>query len=750
MVDLVAVVIPAVAVLVLVLVGRLLATRSSRHRVRVYELRFPSQLDTEAVKAFLRSLTGLLPPRWQRLLSSSPAVAFEVIATTSGIRHRLVVPERVHGYVMAQLAATLPQVAVVEVTDRPQRPDLAAELAITDVRRPLAVERPEGVAASFLASYLPLHRHERVHASWLVTPHPPVSPIKPPSRAASNGLRLTDDLGVALRDSESVRAARAKQASPVFLAVGRLGVTAADASRRRALMRRLLGAFHSLNAPGVHLRRRALPSWIVAARVERSSLPAFEYPVVVNVDELAALIAWPLGSPRLPGLEQLLHQVYEPSKAIPTSGRVVAQSTYPGTDRTLALSTTDSLRNMWLTGPTGVGKSAALGSLILQDVEANRSVVVFDPKGDLIADVLDRIPAHRVRDVILLDPSDDSRPVPFNPLANAHRNPELIADQVLHTFSRLYKAYWGPRTADVLHACLLTLASQPGSTLVDIPTLLINPVARRQFVGAVDDFVLRQFWAGYEAMSAGERTQAIAPLLNKVRPFVMRPRLRAMLGQPEPTFTMEEVINGGKVLLISLPAGLIGEEASALVGTLALARLWQAIQGRAGTAADRRRPVFCYVDEFQGVAALPTSLGDILAQTRGLAAGFVLANQHPGQLSAEIRQAVSANCRSKLVFQTSAADAPAMARELGVRPEDLTALPVFEVVATLVANGQVQPPASGRTLGWPPPTGQAAAVRAASRARYGRDRAEVEAAIRARQEGPRPEGSTLRKPRGES
>jgi hypothetical protein len=240
--------------------------------------------------------------------------------------------------------------------------------------------------------------------------------------------------------------------------------------------------------------------------------------------------------------------------------------------------------------------------------------------------------------------------------------------------------------------------------------------------------------------------------MNKLRQFLLRPRLRAVIGQAEPTFTLEEVLNERKILIVSLPAGLIGEEAAALIGSLVVARLWQAIQSRAALSPDRRRPAFVFLDEFQSFVQPGTDLGAVLAQSRGLGVGFTLAHQHLGQLPVDLRQAVAANARSKAVFQTAAGDASAMVRELGppVEASDLVSLPAFEVVAVLAAEGQVAAPVSGRTFPLPQPTGRGEAARAASRARYGRDRAEVDAAIRARQEGPRPDGPTLRRKRGGS
>ena len=378
-----------------------------------------------------------------------------------------------------------------------------------------------------------------------------------------------------------------------------------------------------------------------------------------------------------------------------------------------------------------------------------RSVVVVDPKGDLVADVLDRVPPDRVGDVILLDPTDVDRPAGFNLLAGASEAPELVTDQVVSVFHNLYSAFWGPRTDDILRAALLTLASEPGMTLVEVPLLLTDEGFRRRLVSGVDDPVaLEPFWAWYEAMSPAERAQAIGPVLNKLRTFLLRRRLRNVIGQADSTFELDAVLRDRKILLVSLAKGLLGEDAAALLGSAVLARLWHAVQGRAALPPSARTPVFCHIDEFQDYLNLPTSLADVLAQARGYGFGLTLAHQHLGQLPALIRQAVLANARSRVVFQTAASDAQALAREFAphLAAADLQALGPFEAVVAAAAGNRVLPPASMVTLPPSEPTGHGAAARALSRQRYGRDRTEVEQAMRDRLDR-RPVGGDVKRRR---
>lgn len=337
-------------------------------------------------------------------------------------------------------------------------------------------------------------------------------------------------------------------------------------------------------------------------------------------------------------------------------------------------------------------------------------------------------------DVVVLDPSED-RPVGLNPLSGAA--PELVADQLLGILARLYRDSWGPRTADVLYAGLLTLARVPGMTLAALPLLLTNAGFRRRVIGSLDDpFGVEPFWAWYEQLSPEQLQQVVAPVMNKVRPFLLRPSLRAVIGQAEPRFGLRSVFTDRQALLVSLPKGLLGPEGSSLLGTLILNQLWQTALGRAAVAPERRHPVFVYVDEVQEYLNLPTDVGDLLAQARGLGVSFALAHQHLGQLPPELQAAVLANARSRVVFQAGAGDAGVLSRHHPeLRPEDIVGLDRYEAYVSLVTQGRVSPYMSGRTRPPGPTTGDPAAVRQLSRQRYGVPRADTETALRRLIEG---------------
>jgi hypothetical protein len=726
---------------------RVLLVRAEADGRRSFAVTYPRGSSPEQVLAFTRSLAGLLAPRWRRLFGS-PAVVIETTADDSGIAHRLRLPAGSAEYVLAQLRAALPGVRIEEAEADPITARLAFELRTTSATKSLRVDAPEQTAAALLATLQPLRAGEQVVVQWIVSPAPPVPvPEVVTLRDGRSALAALFGGPEPVRvPAELVASEREKRSESALAAVVRIGVRTGSAARDRSLIRRVLGALHLATAPNARLRVRLLPDPVVAARMTRAAVPLLGWPCVVNAKELAAFAGIPMGEPRIAGLTLGASPQLPPAADIPRTGRLLGRATFPGAERPVAISPTDSLRHLHVVGPTGVGKSTLLLNLICGDLADGHGVVVVDPKGDLLAQTLDAVPKRRLGDVILLDPTDTERPVGFNVLGASGGAPELVADQVVALFRSLYAAFWGPRTDDIMRAALLTLTRRPGLTLAEVPLLLTDPGFRRPLTASLDDHVLEGFWAWYEELSAGERAQAVGPVLNKLRTFLLRKRLRNVIGQRESTFSLTEVLAARKVLLVNLAVGVLGEDAARLLGSAILTQLWQAVQARAALPPEARPLVFGFVDEWQRFVGSPTSFADLLAEARGYRFGLTLAHQHLSQLPPDLRQAVLANARSRVAFQLGHADAVLLAKEFGpdVTADDLGALGAFEAVAQVAAGARVSPPVSIATPPAPPALGTAQAVRALSRQRYGRPATDVERELRERVEGVPAEGPIRR------
>ena len=621
-------------------------------------LTWPREVTTEQVGAALRALNGLSTPRRR------DAIVLQVVAEAGAIEHHIGLPAAKEQALVHQLRQALPGVGTEVLDLSPQvEVDLAWRLWLSTRRRPLAIDQAEALAGGLLAALGSVASDELLILQWILGPvrRPLFVTTKTPG-VHSDSLALSVALapfgGPGELDAPARRALLAKQGEPGWRAIGRLAVRASGIRRQRQLLGRVSAALRTAQAPGVELGLRPTSTRSLA----EARLP-WHWPLALNVSELVGLAAWPVGTLDLLPIRRSTSRPLVPPRAVSAVGRVVAEATFPGQQRALALNPPDALQHLHVLGPTGVGKSTLLLNLIVQDLTAGRGVVVIEPKGDLIADVLERVPPVRRDDVVVLDPTDDRRPVGLNPLAGHGQPGELLADQLLGVFHGLYEGSWGPRLQDVLHAGLLTVAGRPGLTLCHLPLLFTNPGFRRSLVGRVrEDVALGPFWAWFDNLSEAERATVLAPVMNKLRAFLLRPRVRAVLGQAEPRFALRQVFTERKVLLVNLAKGALGPEASQLLGSLVIAQLWQTILGRSGVAPERRHPVFVYVDEWQDYLRLPTDLGDVLAQSRSLGVGLTLAHQHLGQLSPAMRAAVLANARSRVVFQTSHDDAALLVR----------------------------------------------------------------------------------------
>ena len=504
----------------------------------------------------------------------------------------------------------------------------------------------------------------------------------------------------------------------------RLGVRAASPLRQRVLLQGLLGALRLLEGPGVRLRARTEhPAKLDGVR--RPWRPGLE----LGAGEIVAMAGWPVGEGALPATPSAHPRMLALPSARETQ-RAFATGVADQAGERLGISIGDALYHTVLLGPTGAGKSTALAHLALADIRAGRGVLLIDPKTDLVADILARIPEQRRDDVVVIDPTS-SRPVGINPLARVQTarsgaSPELVADTVLATFKGVFAESWGVRVEQVLSAALVTLARTPGATLVDLPLVLTNAAYRQRLIAAsgADPLGTGQFWAAYEALSEAQRQQWVGPVLTRLQPFLIRPHLRATLGQAAPLFDLGEVFTRRRIVLVSLNKGVLGAESARLLGSLLVGQLWPLILARAAVEPSRRHVVSVFIDEVQDYLSLPGSLADALAQARSLGAAFHLAHQYRGQLPAALKAGIDANARNKIIFSLSAADAAELARQaIDLEAADFQLLPRFGVYARTMHHGRENPWCQATTLPPTPPTQDALALRAASQARYGQDAA---------------------------
>lgn len=668
-----------------------------------YRLRFPRELSADALLAALSALSGV---------ASGTRLVFDLTASERGIEHRLALTPKAAETVLGSLRAAIPSLRLDAIeSPTASRPAQRALWQTAPATAAIRIDDLPAIAASLLASFFPLTTAETVRLSWTLSPH-----LRPP-------LPLTPEIQ---RDGRQ-RVLMAKLTQPGFNAFGVLSIQARTGARVTQLMRRTAAALWSLSTP--YGRLVADPYWY--GQLLRLFGQRGRY---LSVAELAAIIGWPLGGPDLPGLELGAAKRLVPSLHLPHVGRVLGLSNFAGVQRPVAISPAASTRGLYVLGPTGTGKTSLLQNLIADDLAQGRGLAVIETNGDLVNELLDRIPPERTQDVVLLNPLDPEYAVGFNPFASSG-DPSLVADQLGELFQNLWSAYWGPRTGQLAHMGLLTLARRTGSTLLDLPRLFLDESFRERVLTDLNDPVgLEPDWQWFGALPAKEQATVIAPLLNKVRQFTARPAIRTMLGQAAPPLSMSRLLAERKILLVYLPKGLIGSETAQLLGCLILTGLWQAATERAGLARAERHSFGLYVDEVQDFGAAPIPWDEMFAQGRKYGLALTVAHQNLEQLPRELREVVLANARSKAVFALSASDARVLEHLFApaLAASDLQALDAYTIAAQVALDdGSTARPV---TLTTPPPPatlGSRQQVIHASRSHYARPRGEVETELRA-------------------
>lgn len=531
---------------------------------------------------------------------------------------------------------------------------------------------------------------------------------------------------------------RGKLSGGVLRAELLVSVTATSPARTRQLLQSVAASLRVLDGPGARLRLRRLGSGRAMRRAVTGATAVQQWwwrpSTLLSPAELVAIVGLPIGAPRLPGISYgAAPRLLAPRDLAPasTTVRTFARSNAAASQGVaLTQPLAGGLQHVGVIGPTGSGKSSLLVNLIEQDLRAGRGALVLDAKGDLVGEVLERIPARRAGDVVLLDPASD-RPQPGLKLFSPGADPELTSELLLGTLSALYADSWGIRTSSYLRLGLMTLSHFRGASLPMLPALFTDRSFRQRVLGGVDDRLLLAAWQRFEALSAADQAAQLAPALRKIEELVGRRRLRVVLGQSSPKLHFGEVLARGRVVLVRLPPGLLGAAAAELLSALVLWQFFSAVEARAALPPAKRRPFFAYIDEPAALGSLPLPLDGLLERARGLGVGVTLAPQHLGQLKGSLRSALLANVGSLVAFGLAADEATTVARELsGVSAKQLQHLGRFEVAVRLAQGpGALRPTMTGRTEPISQACSDPAAITEAAARRYGSSLDQVDRAL---------------------
>lgn len=562
---------------------------------------------------------------------------------------------------------------------------------------------------------------------------------RPPEQGSGAGSAIKE-----LSDRDKTRIAEAEKKATklgyqVKIRLAYLGESQTSAKQR---MQGIVGTFKQFNSTNLNGFRMTRPSFrkedLGAYRARFFSDRGF----ILNIEELASVFHLPHTNVETPNIVWASAKTAEPPAKLPIiTGDEVADenisafglTNFRGINHQFGMLRYDRSRHVYIIGQTGAGKSGLLELFALSDIFHGQGYAIIDPHGDFAVNNLKFIPGGRFKDVIYFNPADTAHPLGFNPLEVTDPSQKTnISSEVIGVLKRMFGESWGPRLEYILRYTILALLDRPETTMLDITRMLTDKRFRKETLSYCKDTVVLQFWnVEFASWTDKFQAEAIAPVLNKVGAFTANPVIRNIIGQPKSTFNIRQIMDEGKILIVNLSKGLIGEDNASILGAFMVTKIQLAAMSRSDIPDIKdRRPFYLYVDEFQNFAT--DSFATILSEARKYGLNLTVANQYISQMSDTVRDAVFGNVGTMISFRVSADDAPILAKQFEPQFEaiDLLQMHNRNFVINMVINGEKAPAFSARTLQLPPiQFDNTAAIIEHTRELYSRSRADIEAEI---------------------
>ncbi|QJU04886.1 hypothetical protein FBF32_01360 [Candidatus Saccharibacteria bacterium oral taxon 488] len=571
---------------------------------------------------------------------------------------------------------------------------------------------------------------------------------KPPGQG-SDGKKAPE---LSERDKTRVSEAEKKATKLGYDVKIRLAYLGEDQTSAKLHMQALVGAFKQFNSTNLN-GFRAVKGAFGKEFLDKYRKRAFYGDgYILNIEELASVFHLPHTNVETPNIVWASAKTAEPPSKLPVLTGSDANddqisafgvTNFRGINHQFGMLRYDRSRHVYIIGQTGAGKSGLLELFALSDIFHSQGYAIIDPHGDFAINNMKFIPGSRLNDVVYFNPADTAYPLGFNPLEVTNPNQKTnISSEVIGVLKRMFGESWGPRLEYILRYTILALLDRPETTMLDITRMLTDKNFRKETLGYCRDTVVLQFW-NVEFASWNDKfvAEAVAPVLNKVGAFTANPIIRNIIGQPKSTFNIRQIMDEGRILIVNLSKGLIGEDNAAILGSFLVTKIQLAAMSRSDIPDIRdRRPFYLYVDEFQNFAT--DSFATILSEARKYGLNLTVANQYISQMNETVRDAVFGNVGTMISFRVSADDAPILAKQFEPNFEavDLLQMHNRNFVINMVIGGEKTPAFSARTLELPPSQADNTPhIIEHSRRMYSRSREDVEREIAAVIMPPRPQ-----------
>ncbi|MDO8582920.1 MAG: type IV secretion system DNA-binding domain-containing protein [bacterium] len=532
---------------------------------------------------------------------------------------------------------------------------------------------------------------------------------------------------------------RKKLAQDLFLGKLRIAYIAADKITAKQKLASLSGLFKLLKGPNNELvKRQFLLPRDLAKEFEAR---VFEDGNLWSGEELSAAYHFPYKGNVLSNVVNTTSKRAPAPDILPREGSVdskevsfFGETNYRNQKWRFGIKRLDRRRHMYVVGKTGSGKSRLIELLLISDILSSQGCCLLDPHGDLAEEILKFVPKNRIKDVVYINPADREFPIGFNPLepVEDYETRQHLATFFISIFKKLFDASWNSRMEHLIRYITLALLETPDSSILGIPRMLSDTSFRQRVIMQIKDPIVKGFWTNEFSASAEQFSrEAVIPILNKVGQFISNPIVRNMVGQKKNMLDFSRFMNQGKIVIINISKGKLGDDNAALLGSMFITKIQQAALSRAKVPEEERRDFYFYVDEFQNFAT--EAFSSILSEARKYHLNLTIAHQYIAQLPDEVKATAFGNVGSLIVFPVGGDDAAYLAKEFTptFTADDMINLNLREMYIKMSVDGKLTPPFSAKTINVPKSqTDYSNEILSYSRLTYGKSKVSVENEIR--------------------
>jgi hypothetical protein len=681
------------------------------------EVKLPkdNEIKIDAAEQMFSSFSSLKKSGFFSFLEVDDVLAFEIVGKEADIRFYVSAPSRLIDLVEKNIYGFYPQADIKKVDE----PNIFSEdgkvafsgLVLKDAHYyPIKAykELPTDPLAAITSALSKMGEGEGAMVQILI--RPASGKVKKMGKAyvSSTKKQEADPQKATFKtDPKILEKIDDKASKPQFEVIIRLVVSAKNKDLANAHLRNLKTAFSQFNSDlnGFKGTKILFAGGFMINFIYKFfpviDLPFFNCISTLSSEELATIFHFPNKTIETPHIQWLKAKTAPVPAEVPTSGGTfIGIGYYRGVKRPVYILPKDRMRHTYIIGKTGVGKSELLKEMIKQDINTGYGVCVIDPHGDLVEDVLRYIPAERAEDVIYFDPSDTQRPMGLNIMeAYTEEQKHFITTSIINLMYKLYDpqrtGIIGPRFEHAVRNAMLTVMSEPGTTFVEVVRCLTDPKYVQELLPKVQDPIVRRYWTDQIAQTSDfHKSEVLDYIVSKFGRFVTNKTMRNIIGQSKSAFDFRKVMDEGKILLINLSKGKLGEENSSFLGLVLIPKILVAAMSRQEIPEEQRRDFYLYVDEFQNFATPDFAV--ILSEARKYHLGLTVANQFIGQMEEEVKNAVFGNVGTLIAFRLGVTDASYVQREFQpvFTESDLINVERFHAYMKTIVNNEPVPPFS--------------------------------------------------------